>query len=187
VNGGDIIMNKISIRNATYAIIGLKDMVDYINLKSPAPTKGMIMVEIGSYVGDSTRVFAQNFNHVISVDPYKNGYDDSDTSSYKYPMEDVYKQFKTDILDKFENVQHLRETSDNAVKLFVEKKVFDFVYIDGNHQPDVVDHDVRIWLPKVRINGWIGGHDYNRVKLVVDRLLKPDAVFRDTSWIKRVI
>jgi hypothetical protein len=178
-------LNNICIRNAKYALTGLKDMIDYINDHSDIPTEAMTMVEIGSYVGDSTRIFAQNFGQVFSVDPYKNGYDPSDTSSYKHPMNEVFAQFKREILDKFKNVTHLKNTSKEAAKVIVSHS--DFVYIDGNHQLKAVEEDINLWLPKIKKGGWIGGHDYNRVNSVVDKLIKPDMTFNDTSWIKRII
>lgn len=36
----------------------------------------------------------------------------------------------------------------------------DFVYIDGDHSYSAVDIDVRLWLPKVKPGGYVGGHDY---------------------------
>jgi len=185
-------MNKISIRNSRWALIGLEDLIRYIKVNSKISTKEMTMVEIGSYVGDSTKIFAENFKLVISIDPFINGYDDKDSSSFTYSMDVVYKQFKKEILDKYSNVQHLKIMSIEGSKFFVGKEIFDFVYIDGNHQFNSVQLDIQIWLPKIKSEGWIGGHDYANknapeVKKVVDNIfITPERIFKDTSWIKKL-
>lgn len=38
----------------------------------------------------------------------------------------------------------------------------DFVFIDAGHSYDAVKEDIRLWAPKVRAGGWLGGHDYSQ-------------------------
>ena len=47
------------------------------------------MVEVGSLIGMTTRVFATHFEYVISVAPYKAGYDDADYNSVDQVRLDV--------------------------------------------------------------------------------------------------
>ena len=51
-----------------------KKIKDLENKK--AQSQDETIVEIGSYVGDSTMIFAKRFFNVISIDPFVNGYDD---------------------------------------------------------------------------------------------------------------
>ena len=37
----------------------------------------------------------------------------------------------------------------------------DFVFVDAAHSYRAVQMDIRQWLPKVRVGGWFGGHDYH--------------------------
>lgn len=37
----------------------------------------------------------------------------------------------------------------------------DLVFLDADHSYDGVRDDIASWLPKVRLGGWIGGHDYD--------------------------
>jgi hypothetical protein len=184
-------MEKISIRNAKFAKIGLIDLIDWIEERSAKPVKEMKMVEIGSYVGDSTQIFAKRFKEVISIDPFQNGYDPKDPSSYNIPMEVIYAQFKSEILDKFENVTNHKMTSEEGSKLFKDGE-FDFVYIDGNHLYEYMKLDIQCWLPKIRKSGFLGTHDYCHklapgVAPAWDELLgKPEARFRETSAIMQV-
>jgi len=183
-------MGKISIRNAKFAKIGLIDLIDWIDERSDKPVKEMRMVEIGSYVGDSTQIFAKRFKEVISIDPFQNGYDETDPSSYNIPMDRIYKQFK-DLIKTLKNVKHNRLTSEEGAKLF-EDGEFDFVYIDGNHIYEYVKLDIKCWLPKIRKDGWIGGHDYQHkwapgVKpAVLEMIGDIDHHFRETSWVKKI-
>ena len=52
---------------------GLEDMISWIN--NNTPTKDLVLLEIGSYVGESTVMFAENFKQVISIDPFVDNYD----------------------------------------------------------------------------------------------------------------
>ena len=183
--------NLISIRNSKFAKIGLQDLINHINLNSEISTKEMSMIEIGCYVGDSTKIFCNCFKQIISVDPFLNGYDDNDASSYTHPMSVIEKQFRETVLESFNNVYLLKETSQKAFKLF-ENFEFHFVYLDGNHTKKALTQDIENWLPKVKEGFWLGGHDYDNknapeVKGVIDSMFgKPDQIFKDTSWIKRI-
>ena len=55
--------------------------------------KNCVMAEIGSYIGESTELFAKSCKKVYAIDPWKNYYDESDKSSYKYPMKLVEQAF----------------------------------------------------------------------------------------------
>lgn len=168
----------ISIRNAKHAKSGLRDLINYIG-----DAKDMIMLEVGSYVGDSTEIFAQNFKQVYAVDPWENGYDDNDAASYQHDMSVIEAQFD-ELCEKYSNITKLKMCSLEAVELFADGN-FDFVYIDGIHQYEAVKEDIRAWLPKT--NKWIGGHDYQKrfqgTIDAVNEFRKPDKIFNDTSWV----
>jgi len=169
----------ISIRNAPNAQRGLWDLVDYINNPS------CIMAEIGSYVGDSTEIFAKSFTRVVAIDPWENGYDPKDPASYLIPMSEVEAQF--DRLCKiYKNIVKLKMPSAVAAPKFLPNTL-DFVYIDGIHTFHGVASDIATWLPKIKEGGFIGGHDYSPkfsgVKKAVGSFHKPDKTFKDTSWI----
>lgn len=42
---------------------------------------------------------------------------------------------------------------------FVDDRSLDFAFIDASHDYDSVIKDLRAWTPKVKIRGWMCGHD----------------------------
>lgn len=53
----------------------------------------------------------------------------------------------------------VRKTSVAAAESY-ENQSLDFVFLDAAHDYDSIKSDIIAWLPKVKIGGWIGGHDY---------------------------
>lgn len=48
----------------------------------------------------------------------------------------------------------------------------DFVFIDADHHYESVLADIYAWTPKVRLGGWLGGHDLNEmgVRMAVQKV-----------------
>ena len=53
----------------------------------------------------------------------------------------------------------LRATSADGAEEFADGTL-DFVYLDAQHHYEAVCDDIRVWYPKVRSGGVLGGHDY---------------------------
>lgn len=168
---------------------GLVSLIEYI--KEHGDTEKMKMIEIGSYVGESTKMFCDNFMEVISIDPHIGDYDDNDpTVTNHAAFNVVYDEF-TKNMGPYNNFRHIRMTSDDAIKYLIGVKV-DFVYIDGLHTYEQIKKDIENYLPLISGNGFIGGHDYGEnwggvVMGIKESLLgEPDKTFVDTSWIKKL-
>lgn len=181
---------------------GLRDLVSHIN--SSGDTKDMHMIEIGSYVGDSTLLFSEHFKSVIAIDPFLDDYDPSDDACNYAPFDRVYDEFMLKTKDN-PKIHLIRKTSDEAVEAIKEAarsvavmdleehyiKAFDLVYIDGMHTYDQVKQDIQNYLPFIKKGGFIAGHDYHpNWQGVIDAVNQtvgiPDAIFQDTSWIKKL-
>lgn len=168
---------------------GLRELIAYMNTFSD--TNKMQMIEIGSYAGESTEIFCQNFKFVVTIDPYIDGYDKSDLACQHAPMEEVLKSFQERMI-KYENVALIKASSDDAIEhgLIVNKKV-DFVYIDGLHTYEQVKKDIQNYLPLIKKGGFIGGHDYHPdwqpvIDAVNEILGIPHNITKDTSWIVKL-
>lgn len=170
------------------SIQGLMNLIDYVN--NFYNTKDLSIVEIGSYAGDSTEIFSQNFKNVISIDPFIDDYDLNDPACAYLNLTKVYDIFLKR-LSKMPNVTHIRKTSDEAVVDLKEHVKIDLVYIDGLHTAQQVKKDIQNYIPLISNDGFISGHDYHGnwpgvVNTVNELLGGPDRIFEDSSWIKKL-
>jgi predicted O-methyltransferase YrrM len=148
------------------------------------------MIEIGSFVGESTVLFAQSFKKVIAIDPFEADYDPQDPTSYLFEFDNVYQTY-LDRITVYSNIQTIIDTSDDAVKE-LNSETYDFIYLDGLHTYEGVKTDIQNYLPLVKKGGVIGGHDYTDkiphlvgvYQAVNEMFGTPDKVFKDNSWIK---
>jgi predicted O-methyltransferase YrrM len=168
-------------------IIGLNDLISHIN--NIQNTKNLTLVEIGSYVGESTTIFAENFKKVISIDPYIDDYDLNDPACEHISFNEVYVKF-LDNTKKFNNISQIKKTSDESFSYFDDESI-DVLYIDGLHTYEQVKKDIINYLPKVKKGGFICGHDYHKnwpgvIQAIEETLKTVDKVFIDTSWIKNI-
>lgn len=96
-----------------YYVDGLLDLIKTINQEKN--TNELNMIEIGSYIGESTRIFCNKFNLVYSIDPFIDNYDVNDLACHGPSFNLVYEEFLNNT-KSFNNLVHIKETSDNAIK-----------------------------------------------------------------------
>jgi predicted O-methyltransferase YrrM len=166
----------------------------YLDNKDLPSVSSLRMIEIGSYMGESTQMFATSniFSEIKCIDPFHG--DEEFNSIMNYTWEQVKSQFHINT-NRFNSVKLYEGMSYDLVDKFEDNK-FDFIYIDGEHTYEAVKRDIQLYLPKLRKGGIIAGHDYsvgsddlpwpgvNRA--VNEELGKPDRTFWDTSWMKIV-
>jgi predicted O-methyltransferase YrrM len=166
-----------------YSKQGLLDLIAYIG-----DTKQLSMIEIGTFIGESTIIFAEHFKSVIGIDPFLAGYDPEDPTS-RFDFNEVYQEYLSRT-KPFPNIKTITLTSDDAISQ-LEGQIFDFIYIDGLHQYEQVKTDITNYMRFIKPNGIIAGHDYGPtwpgVAVAVNEIFgEPDNIFQDTSWIKRL-
>ena len=172
--------------NVNRYFLGLTEMLfdlyyDLQNIKNPK------MLEIGSYKGESTMMFAASgiFKEIHCIDPHIGNEEANDILQEDW--ENVKQEFKTNTR-YFNNITLHSDFSYNIVDKF-EDKYFDFIYIDASHEYEDVKKDIQLYLPKTKY--LIGGHDYQKewpgvISAVNEILEQPHKIYSDESWIKSI-
>ena len=141
--------------------------------------KMFILLEIGSYMGESLKMFGnvleKNLDNylVISIDPFKKYATESDVkkgtaiSTISKKIEKIYFYFLNNISKyKFrENFIHIRKNSTEGLELLIKLKLnFDFIYLDGSHYYNDIKNDYLISKDLLKnydgYRGLMSGDDY---------------------------
>lgn len=134
------------------------------DLNHPFTSAPLIGVEIGVERGLNALNMLKTLNvkKLYLIDPYlEHVQGDLDYTHKLIPQykNDVYYQCAVDILSGYkDNIEWIHKNSDKAVSDIPND--LDFVYIDGNHAYEVVKNDIRLYYPKLKKGGIIGGDDF---------------------------
>lgn len=158
---------------------GLKDFVKHI--QKFGDTKEMTLLEIGSFKGESSEIFAQNFKRITCVDSWVG-------ASVEMYLDTCTPQDIEDAFDKrmkpYDNVKKMKMTSQEAAEKIKGK--FDIVYIDAAHDYGNVKLDITLWSDRAKLI--ISGHDYSPkhkgvIRAVDEIFYCPDEKFKDNTWL----
>ena len=126
-----------------------------------------ILIEIGTYLAESTIIHAHYFRRVITIDPLTN-----EPGLYAEMMRRI---------EPYPNIEHIRGFSTEVIPTLGPADAF---YIDGNHRPGAVNMD--ILCCEAHGGNYIGGHDYiegGGLAEVVHRHFSEVQTFKDMSWL----
>ena len=157
---------------------GLYELITkYVNKES-------VIVELGSFSGISSELFALHCKKLYCVDPW---------SPY-WEIEDVEKMNEAELkfnsmMANYNNIVKYKMDSKNASLIFENSNV-DMIYIDSDHSSENVEKEIKLWLPKIKQCGYISGHDFNMPTVfnVVTKYFDPTLIeiFNDTSWVYKM-
>ena len=154
----------------------LKKLIAENNIKT--------VLEIGCFLGKSTKFFVEQGCSVISIDTFRGSKDLNNCEEIKKRLPSLYEQF----------LFNLKESGiENKVQVFVgsSMKAFnsphrlsaDLIFIDGSHEYADVKNDIEMW--QIRAQRVLCGDDYTDahpgVRQAVDELL-PDANKNQRVW-----
>ena len=113
----------------------------------------------------------------------------SDLPSLRWRKKDYTLEFLNNLKPIWNmlDIAVIQNYSTEASKLY-EDNSLDFVFIDGDHSFSAVTDDIEHWLPKLKANGLIAGHDYtqeyiNSVVPAVDTFFRKEKVnVSKSSW-----
>jgi hypothetical protein len=125
--------------------------------------KGASILEIGSFVGDSTRILIDEISpaRVVCVDPWNQqmpGYHVADGNvfaAFQKNVQPIAQQRRCDV------IVVPKTSSDFFAGVSDRKDSFDLVYIDAIHTYEAVMSDIQGSLPLLRDAGTLAGHDYS--------------------------
>ena len=128
--------------------------------------KESVGVELGVLHGDFSRLILDILNpkHLILIDPYENNdifYSPafgtlSTAYSTDIDYEIVLQKFKKEIEDG--KVMVRKKYSYEAVQRYPDNSI-NFIYNDASHRYTDLRRDLNDWLPKLKDNGIMAGHD----------------------------
>ena len=177
----------VAMREAPAAREGLKDLIAWWGDAS-----NLTMVEIGSYSGESAELFLASgkIAKLYCVDPWRMDYDPNDVAAFT-DMARIERIFDDRFVGETRMVKVKGTIDDLVAQLEACPDRIDVVYVDGCHTYEAVKYDLTVVLSKIKPRLFVCGHDYTDVwegsKRAVEEVVgAPDAVFKDTSWGKRV-
>jgi len=126
-------------------------------------TKDLIVAEIGVERGKNAydMLYEMDIKRLYLVDPYIDYTDGRGGHVPQNVQDNVYREMFKRLENYFDKIVLVNQTSEFASTLFPDE-FFDFVYIDANHDYEYIKQDIALWWPKVKINGILGGHDFDR-------------------------
>lgn len=142
------------------------------------------IVELGSFAGVSSELFALHCKTLHCIDPWLPYWEINDSEKMNIA------ELKFDFMMKSYNniIKYKLKSTEANIKF--EDNSLDLVYIDSDHSSENVQKEILSWLPKIKKNGHISGHDINlpTVFNVVTKYFDPTylELFNDTSWIVNV-
>ena len=155
----------------------------YKRIIDSIPEGGRI-VEVGAWKGASTSYLAVEAQHK------KMRIDVVDTWAGSEEHKNMDEAIKNSLFEKFiDNLRPLislinpiRIDSVSASKMYDDNSL-DAVFIDADHKYESVKADIIAWMPKVKKNGILAGHDYCNthfgVKMAVNELVPSFEIIRD--------
>lgn len=139
------------------------------------------IVELGSYLGRSTRALGDNtLGKVLALDDWL-GADTDHRPVSPEKSDQMYKEFceSLDDLIKAKVVTPWRcDHNNNPVKVRP-----DMVFIDGDHSYNGVLRDIETWYPRIKTGGLISGHDVGHppIRQALSELLPNYLIVNGTS------
>jgi predicted O-methyltransferase YrrM len=149
-----------------------------------------VFVEVGAWKGHSIcylgNLLKDKNVKIYAVDLWDETYkyeDNPRLKKQKVILHDIFKQnLKNNGLN--DKIIDIKSLSWEAASNFRDEEV-DFVFIDADHEYESVIKDIKAWLPKIKKNGIISGHDYFNpcgVKKAVDEIFGDNVMFNGTCW-----
>jgi hypothetical protein len=134
-------------------------------LSKIALVKNPVVAELGCWAGKSTSIICEFFEKigggtVCSIDWF-NGCETTFLNDLA-KNNDVQSIFRSNMKELgYEKYVKLYPMKTNDAVVNFEDNTFDLIFIDADHRYNAIRDDINLWLPKLKKNGVMCGHDFN--------------------------
>lgn len=176
---GDEILKRLPPDNAVMAEVGVRagKLSEYLLRKH----QGLVLYAVDNWLPQSRR---------------PKTYVETGDNCAKWSNDEAKRVYQEAVkrLEPFDvRAQIIKKNSKTAVKKF-DDGALDLVFLDADHSEDRLTKDIEVWLEKIKVGGWIGGHDYGNedprfnfaVKKVVDSLFDNAELGKNHTWWVRI-
>jgi len=144
-----------------------------------------LLVEVGSFIGESAYILSQYFRRVVCVDPWLPGpmkkFGEGLGITCWSQAEGIFDRNNRDI----PSIIKIRGVDLDVAPLFAPASI-DVLYLDHEHTYEACIASFQAWLDKIKPEGYYCGHDYNFIPVreaCLHWMGEPEQTFRDYSWL----
>jgi predicted O-methyltransferase YrrM len=138
----------------------------YLELLKATP-EGGTFVELGCYKGKSTSFIGVEIHkqkrdiEFIAVDSFQGATNSTDENEFKayQGISEFEETYRYNVYPLGNKITTIKALSHDAADMFDDESV-DIIFIDAGHSYEAVMNDIEAWLPKMKPNGIMAGHDY---------------------------
>jgi hypothetical protein len=149
------------------------------------PDRSMILIDAiknnGFKIGVEIGVrYGTNYNCILqecpdlkysAVDQWKEveGFSEQNQKTgfadFKNRPVESYKSYVEEIVKKYPDRAEIIHTDSITGSTYFRDNSLDFVFIDADHRSEFVRADIAVWMPKLKMNGIMFGHDINYISV----------------------
>lgn len=142
-----------------------EDVLAIKELLAKVAHEGILCAEVGTWKGYSASIIAEIIKPLNGSLYCVDHWEGSQGFEKQATERDIFNIFKENMkeLDLWDVIHPLHMDSKYA-SLIIAPTVFDFIFIDANHEYEYVKADILGWLPALKQGGIMCGHDWYRPK-----------------------
>jgi hypothetical protein len=138
----------------------------YLELLDATP-EGGVFVELGCYKGKSTSFIGVEIHkrkrdiNFFAVDSFQGATNSTDANEIKAyeGISEIEESYTYNVAPIGNKIKTIVSLTDEAAQYFNDEEI-DVIFIDAGHSYEAVKADIEAWLPKMKPNGIMAGHDY---------------------------
>ena len=151
-------------------------------------------IEIGTKCGDLTRhiLWAVPQCQLYTIDPWehRDGAEFEAGEPQPYHDKNKFAAYSRLVIPEFEGRIVLLEMRSREAEKWIKdnnpEKLFDFVWIDGDHSKEGIETDLELYWPLVKEGGLFGGHDFGQchplTEIITERFGDKIITSEDFTW-----